>query len=96
MTTDGVSKTPPFGDHVCAKCGDPAQLLHYCEPRPVHYCWKCSPVAATNWKERAEHYRNEAKYMGQSVKHAWGMLAVANNRLAAAGLPKVNSPNEQP
>lgn len=83
----------PFQDHVCAKCAKPAEVLHFKEPRPVHLCWACYGKP-TNWQERADHYRAEAKHMGASVRHAWAMVAVANKRLIAANLPRVNGPNE--
>lgn len=86
---------PPFSDKFC-QCGKDAELCHYAPPRISFWCWTCFGKPTSYLEERANHYRSEAKHMGASVKHAWEMVAVANQRLAAAGLTPVSGPREAP
>lgn len=51
---------------------------------------------ASYWRARAEHYQAEAKHMAKAVDFAWQHVDIANQRLKAAGLPRVNSPGDKP
>jgi hypothetical protein len=81
----------PFGNKVCCKCCKDAEMLHLTDVQE-YYCWSCfgRPV-----KKRANDME-ERKHMGASVRFAWRMVEVANQRLEAAGLQRVNSPGEKP
>lgn len=48
----------------------------------------------TEENERLKHYRDEAKNMAKSMKYAWEMLDVANERLKQNGLPEVHCPRD--
>lgn len=93
----------PFKEKLCAICGCTAQILYVADGNHGnnYMCWKCfgynsKEKEAGYWEERAKHYANEAKYMGLSVKMAWGQLEIANKRLAKNNIKMVFNEREEP
>lgn len=79
-----------FPNKKCGKCGKDAEMLHSFESQN-YYCWECFGMPI----KRKVNDVEERKHMGKSVRFAWSMVEIANERLVAAGLPRVNSPSEK-
>ena len=84
-----------FPNKLCIKCGKCAELLNSVFAGQHYYCWQCfgmpRKIDAKNDREA-----NEKKHMGASVRFAWSMVGIANERLNRAGLPTVMSPTDIP